>query len=187
MLSANEYAKLLKSVSKPTTALAKLGKPDTCLMFSSSKWVIDSGATNHMTGNSSLFTTFHSCPFTSIVTLRDGSKPCVLGSGTINPTPLIPFTYVLNLPHFYFNLISISNLTRTLNCNISFFPRYCLFQDLLTKWIIRRGQESGHLYILKSKVDKAYCLFGDCQPARSSLLLGLSVSFFVEEVISSVF
>ena len=130
MLSADEYAKLSKSASTPTTALAESGKPDTCLMSSSSTWVIDSGVTDHMTSNFGLFTTFHSHPSTSSVIVADGSKSCVLGSGTINPTPLIPLTFVLSLPHFSFNLIYVSKLTRTLNCSISFFPGYCLFQDI---------------------------------------------------------
>ena len=148
MLSADEYAKLLKLASTPTTALVESGKPDTCLMSSSSNWVIDFGAIDNMTCNSGLFTTFQSHPSTSTITLADGSKSCVLRSSTINPTPLIPLTYVLSLPHFSFNLISVSKLTRTLNCSIPFFLGYCLFQDLLTKWVIGRGQESGSLYIL---------------------------------------
>ena len=48
----------LKGVSTPSTMLVGLGKPNTCLISSSSKWVIDSRATYHMIGNSSLFTTF---------------------------------------------------------------------------------------------------------------------------------
>ena len=99
----------------------------------------DFGATDHMTGNSSLFTTFQSRPSTSTITLANGSKSCVLGSGTINPTPLIPLTSILSLSHFSFNLISVSKLTQTLNCSISFFPNYCLFQHLLTKQVIGRG------------------------------------------------
>ena len=100
VLFAIAYAKLLKPASTPTTALVELGKLDTCLMSSSSNWVIDFGVTDHMTGSSSLFFTFQSHPSTSIVTLADGSKSCVLESGTINLTLLIPLTYVLGLPHF---------------------------------------------------------------------------------------
>ncbi|XP_071912580.1 uncharacterized protein [Coffea arabica] len=54
-ISADEFAKFsqyqesLKSSSTPVTAIAELGKPNTCLVSSSSKWVIDSGATDHMT------------------------------------------------------------------------------------------------------------------------------------------
>ena len=95
-----------------------------------------------MIGNSSLFTTFQSHPCTSTITLVGGSKSCVLGSDTINLTALIPLTFVLSLPHFSFNLIYVSKLTRVLNCCISFFSGYCLFQNLLTKGVIGRGQES---------------------------------------------
>ena len=102
----------------------------------------------HMTSNSSLFTTFQSYPSTSTVTLADGSTSCVLGSGTIHPTPLITLTSILSSPQFSFNLIFVSKPTCTLNCSISFFPDYCLIQNLSTKRIIVRGYESGGLYIL---------------------------------------
>ena len=49
----------------------------------------------------------------------------------------------------------MSKLTRTLNCNISFFPNYCLIQDLSTKRIIGRGRESRGLYILDTEVTKS--------------------------------
>ena len=98
----------------------------TCFISSSSTWVIDSTTTDHMTGNSSLFTTFQSHPCTSTVTLADGSTSCVLGLETIHPTSLITLTFVISLPQFSFNLISMSKLTRTLNCRILFFPNHCL-------------------------------------------------------------
>ena len=68
------------------------------------------------------------------------------------PTPSIPLTSVLSLPNFFFNLMSVSKLTRALKCYISFFPDFCLFQDLMTKQIIGRGRESGGLYILDPTV-----------------------------------
>ena len=172
MLSADEYAKLLKSASTPTTALAESGKPDTCLMSSSSNWVIDFRATDH---NSSLFTTFQSHPSISTVTLADGSKSCVLGSSTINPSPLL--IYVPNLPHFSFNLISVSKLTRTPNCNISFFPDYYLFQDLLTKHVIGRGQESGGLYIFIQSYQILLHVLG--LPTRTKFIIALVILLFL--------
>ena len=48
--------------------------------------------------------------------------------------------------------MSVSKLTRTLKCYISFFPDFCLFQDLMTKQIIGRGRESEGLYILDPTV-----------------------------------
>ncbi|KAK6118704.1 hypothetical protein DH2020_047561 [Rehmannia glutinosa] len=57
LISADDYAKFsqyqesLKSSSASITAIADSGKPQICLLSSSSKWVIDSGATDHMTGS----------------------------------------------------------------------------------------------------------------------------------------
>ena len=142
------------SASTSITTLVESGKTNTYFISSSSTWVINSGATDHMKSNSSLFTTFQSHPSTSTVTLADGSTSCVFGLRTNHLTPLITLTSVLSLPHFSFNLISMSNLTRTLNCSISFFPDYYLIQDLSTKWIIGRGHKFGGFYILDTKVSK---------------------------------
>ena len=112
VISVDEYARLtqlqeaVKNQSSPES-----GKPNTCLISSSSKWVIDSGATDHMTGNSSLFSNFQSHTSTSPVTLADGSTSTVIGSGTIKPTPSLTLSSVLNLPQLSFNLMSVSKLT----------------------------------------------------------------------------
>ena len=128
--------------------LTRSSNPNTCLISSSSKWVIDSGTTNHMADNSSLFTTFQLYSSTSTVTLADGSTSCMLESRTIHPTPLITLTSVLSLPQFSFNLISTSKLIRTLNCSISFFPDNCLIKDLFTKRIIGRGRIQHRIQFL---------------------------------------
>ena len=53
------YQESLKSPSTPMTAIVESSNPKQCLVSSSSsEWVIDSRATDHMTGNSSLFFTF---------------------------------------------------------------------------------------------------------------------------------
>ena len=74
------YQESLKSPSTPVTAISESDNPNTCLVSSSSsEWVIDSRAIDHMTGNSSLFSTFQSQPLTCTITLADGSQSCVLG------------------------------------------------------------------------------------------------------------
>ena len=74
------HQKSLQSASTSINTLVESGKTNTCFISSSFTWVIDYGATDQMTGNSSLFTTFQSHPSTSTVTLVDGSTSCVLGS-----------------------------------------------------------------------------------------------------------
>ena len=144
------HQKSLKSTSTSINSPVESGKTNKCFISSSSTWVIDSGAIDHMTGNSSLITTFQSHPSTSIVTLADGLTSCALRLGTIHPTPLITLIFVLSLPQFSFNLIFVSKLTCSLNCCISFFPDHCLIQDLSMKRIIGRGREYGGLYILET-------------------------------------
>ena len=92
------HQKSLQSTYNSISTLVESGKTITCFISSYSTWVIHSGATDHMTGNSSLFTTFQSHPSTSTVTLAYGSTYCVLGSGTIHLTPLITLTSVMSLP-----------------------------------------------------------------------------------------
>ena len=130
-----------------------------------------------MIGNCSLCTTFQSHPSTSTVTLDNGSKSCVLGSGTINPTPLIPLISALSLPHFSFNFTFVSKLTRTLNCSISLFPDYCLFQDLLTKRVIGRGQESKGLYILDPELPKPIACSGIA--TRTNFIIAWIIRLFL--------
>ena len=123
---SSQYKKSLKYASTSITTLIKSGKTNTCFISSSSTWVIDLGAIDHMTGNSSLFITFQSHPSTSTVTLADGSTSCVLGPWTIHLTLLITLTFIMSLLQLFFNLIYVSKFTRTLNCSILFFPDYCL-------------------------------------------------------------
>ena len=172
------YQESLRSSSTPITAIAESSNLNKCLVTSSfSEWVIDSGATDHMTGNSSLFSTFQSQPSPSTVTLADGSHSCVLGPSTIVPTPSIPLTSILSLPNFSFNLMSVSKLTRALKCYISFFPYFCLFQDLMTKQIIGRGRESEGLYILDPTVARPIACSGVTTPFETHCRLGhLSLS-----------
>ena len=74
------YQDSLRSPSTPITAIVESDNPNKCLVsFSYFEWVIDSRATDHMTGNSS-------GPSPSTATLVDGSHSCVLRSGAIVPT-----------------------------------------------------------------------------------------------------
>ena len=139
-----------------------------------------------MTSNSNLFTTFQPHLSTSNVTLTDGSTSCVLGLRTIHPTTLIILTFILSLQQFSFNLIYVRNPTRTLNCNISFFPDYCLIQDLLTKRIIGRGRKSGGLYILETEVPKSVVCFRVIISFELHCRLG-HPSLSIEETIFSIF
>ena len=108
-----------------------------------------------MTSNPETFSNFQSHLTLSPVTIVDGSTSKFIGSGTLKPTSYITLSSVLGLPKLAFNLISVSKLTKDLNCCILFFSDYCIFQDLMTKKIIGKGHVSDSLYILDAWVPRS--------------------------------
>lgn len=125
----NQYQKSLKE----STCVNSFARSDkACLISSSNKWVIDSGATNHMTGNPNIFSSIRSHKAISHVTVANGSTCNSVGFGIVQPTSSITISFVISLPKLAFNLIYVSKITRELNCYISFFLDYYLFHDLIT-------------------------------------------------------
>ena len=106
-------------------------------------WVIDSGASSHMTGFPSVLTSYR--PKTSIpdVRIADGRSCPVLGYGQSRATSSLPLQHVLYIPGFPANLLSISAITKALHCGVFFFPHHCVFQDLDTGRRIGLGRENG--------------------------------------------
>ena len=106
-------------------------------------WVIDSGASSHMTGFPSVLTSYR--PETSIpdVRIAEGRFCPVLGSGQFSATSSLPLQNVLYIPGVPANLLSISVITNSLHCDVFFFPHHCVFQDLDTGRRIGLGRENG--------------------------------------------
>jgi hypothetical protein len=112
-------------------------------------WIIDSGASSHIAGDSSLLSRLSALPTLSSVTLADGRSCTVTGEGTTTLTPDITLDRVLLVPEFPVNLLSISKITKQLFCAVTFFPFHCVFQDLQTGRKIGTGHERGNdIYVL---------------------------------------
>jgi len=60
---------------------------------------------------------------------------------------------VLCVPAFKFNLMSVSQVTKDLNCCVTFFPHYCVFQDLSSGKVRVTGEARDGLYILSTQVE----------------------------------
>ena len=110
-------------------------------------WIIDSGASDHMTNNSSWFAS-HTTPPLNTVKVANGISIPVLGAGSISLTPCLSLSSVLHVPNLSHNLLSIGKLTNQLNCLAIFSPTHCWFQDIQTKALIGHGRERGGLYYL---------------------------------------
>ena len=113
-----------------------------------SPWVLDSGATDHVSGNQRLLSSFQTSSSLPIITLANGHKVFPHGVGTANPTPHLSLESVLFIPNCPFNLLSVSKLTKSLNCSILFTPNSFSIQDRSTGQTIGTGRESHGLYYL---------------------------------------
>lgn len=109
-------------------------------------WIIDSGATDHMTHASNFFHTYTPCSSTRKISIADGTTATVAGVGDIIITPRLVLKNVLHVPKLTTNLVSIQKLTRDLNCHVTFYPSYCDFQDQGSGRRIGRAKEKDGLY-----------------------------------------
>jgi len=115
-------------------------------------WILSSGASSHMTGIKDKFTSLHLSTQFFSVNVADGTQSPVLGDGIVQATPSLNLKNVLYVLKFHVSLLSISQFTKQHNCSVTFFPSYCVFQDLTTGRRIGSGHEKGGMYYLDDGV-----------------------------------
>ena len=76
-----------------------------------------------------------------MITLANGSQIMAKGIDSACPLPSVPLNYVLYIPDSPFNLISISKLTRGLNCLITFSDNSVTLQNRSMGRTISVGRE----------------------------------------------
>jgi hypothetical protein len=81
-------------------------------------WVIDSGASDHMTGMSPLFSPYNPYSGKDKVRIADGSLSPVSGKGFVSVTPSMTLASVLHVPNLVANLLSIARIIIELNCRV---------------------------------------------------------------------
>lgn len=111
-------------------------------------WIIDSGATCHMTST-----------LASLDNVDDSNKN--VGRGVHLPNGQITLVThsgscgkldnVLVVPDFKYDLLSVSQLTRQLQCSVCFFPEFCVFQDLFNGEVKGIGKEIEGLYYFSNQ------------------------------------
>nr|XP_016437259.1 PREDICTED: uncharacterized protein LOC107763294 [Nicotiana tabacum] len=144
---------ILNNSTSTSSAQANVVGTSTALLASTSpqEWIIDTGTTNHMVSDANLFTK------TSIVTpskprtvlLPNGDITPVTHTGDSNISDISTLNDVFYVPQFTFNLLSDSKVTRGLKCFASFYPNFCVFQDLFSGRVREIGRERDGLYFLQ--------------------------------------
>ncbi|RVW35969.1 Retrovirus-related Pol polyprotein from transposon TNT 1-94 [Vitis vinifera] len=116
-------------------------------------WIVDSGASDHMTGDATIFDTYSSCPNNLTVRIADGSLSKVVETGSVVLSRDLTLNSVLLVPNLDCNLLSISKLTKEKRCITNFSSTHCEFQDLDLGKTIGNAEECSGLYILKERHD----------------------------------
>ncbi|KAK3004629.1 hypothetical protein RJ639_019506 [Escallonia herrerae] len=112
-------------------------------------WIIDSGATDHMTSCSHLFSTYTPCARNKKIKIADGSLSAIARTGSIVLSPSITLHNVLHVPKLSCNLLSISKLTNDLKCQANFYFIRCEFQEMVSGRMIGNVRASGGLYFFE--------------------------------------
>lgn len=91
-------------------------------------WIVDSGASDHMTHNKKILTNYVLFTIPKFVEVATGFKTYILGKGDVILNNGIKLLNVLHIPNLQFHLISVRRFTMDNKCFASFSPSEVLFQ-----------------------------------------------------------
>ncbi|XP_069144064.1 uncharacterized protein [Solanum lycopersicum] len=122
-----------------------------CFKTKTNLWILDSGATHHITFDKSYLSKIITIPYPILVNLPNGYKVKVTQVGETILTSGITLNNVLFIPTFHYNLISISALTDHLKCTAFFTNSLCLLQAPSLRRPLEIGRIHDGLYLLCSQ------------------------------------
>jgi hypothetical protein len=92
-------------------------------------WVIDSGASKHVTGMSNSFKTYSPYIHSKFAQIADGTSQLIHGVESIECTPSLSLSSILHVPSFPVNLLSVSSITDQFKCIVTFDENSCVFKE----------------------------------------------------------
>jgi len=136
-------------------------------------WIVDSGATRHVTGAAREFSSYTHLAVPDSIQTADGTVQPVVGKGTVRCTDSVTLTNVLHAPSFPVNLVSISAIIREQKCTVTFDIPKMVFQEKGTGRILGTGTwRDGLWYMDRKGMDTALASVVDRVEAGGS---GVSV------------
>jgi len=89
-------------------------------------WIVDSGATDHMTFSPDDLAN-HTEPRRTGISNANGVMYPIIGAGTVHLSPSISLPKTLLVPSLTNKLLSVGQATEELNCIALMYPTFCLF------------------------------------------------------------
>ena len=127
IFTQEQYQKLLAMLSS-SGSLHTMNLASIALNSSlSHTWIIDTGAINHMCSSLDFFHTYEPCHVPLHVQLPDGTVAQVTHIGKVSFSPDFLLDKVFYIPSFKFNLLSVSQLTKSNRYRVIFSSNFCEF------------------------------------------------------------
>ena len=111
-------------------------------------WVIDIGATDHMTSLSNFLSREKNSGVNCCIKLPNGNQVSVTHVGDVQLSNNLTLKDILVVLDFKYNLPSVSKLYRDSKCVAVFYDEVCLLQDYATRVINGLGEYRDGLYHL---------------------------------------
>ncbi|XP_056697640.1 uncharacterized protein [Spinacia oleracea] len=125
------------------------------------EWIMDSGASDHMTGILDLLTNVRKAPSNLTINLPTGAREMITHYCDITLSNGLEMMNVLYVPQFKHNLVSIHKLYKDNLCDVMFSPRTCTVVDSLTKELRGKGEMKHGLYYLKGPEEETRRIVGN--------------------------
>jgi len=115
------------------------------------EWLIDLGASHHMTGVIKLLSEVRNimlCP----VGLPDGKQTNVVKEGIMHLGENIYLRNVLYVPNMNCTLIYVAKLMRDLSCTVTFTNKLCVMHDQALRTLIGLGEECDGVFLFQTTI-----------------------------------
>ncbi|KAL2928886.1 Retrovirus-related Pol polyprotein from transposon RE2, partial [Bienertia sinuspersici] len=136
---------------------------------SEAEWILDTGATHHMTGTLNLLNDPCKVSKRARIKLPNGESSEVTHSGTVRLKSDLRLNNVMLIPSFKHNLISVQKLTKQLYCKATFVVDHCIIQKTDSHEVIAVGKAvHGVYYLINEPIKKVLKQLKECLKKSNS-------------------
>ncbi|XP_076885610.1 uncharacterized protein LOC143535159 [Bidens hawaiensis] len=123
-----------KSILQQNNDLKTMGKVNVAKVCDglNNSWILDCGATDTMTFDISDIKA-KSKPTKNHIQTASGEMITVKGGGTVEVSPTLKLSNCLYIPTLSHKLLSISHVTKELNCSVLMHPTFCILQKTISR------------------------------------------------------
>ncbi|KAK9076578.1 hypothetical protein SSX86_004912 [Deinandra increscens subsp. villosa] len=152
-----ECRKLRKFINDNQVPLAPIDAPPVANAAtvgpSRNMWMLDSGASHHLTPNPANLSSISDYGGPDEITLGDGTTLSITHTGStkiLSSSKTLHANEVFCVPNMQSNLLSVAKLCKTNGVSVEFFPSYCHVKDLTTGALILQGENIDDVYYLNN-------------------------------------